>query len=90
MRDTSTWGTRPFAEIYAASNALRSLIRQEGTPGVQSAWDEVEPFFDIILARPARAPVPIDGTAPRFDWLNDAHAQALEAMAQEGANHGRH
>ncbi len=85
----TTWGARPFAELYAASNALRTLIRQEGSPRIQSAWDEVEPFFDIILARPAPA-APVDGTAPRFDWLNQAHAQVLEAMAQEGADHGQH
>ncbi|WP_157971229.1 hypothetical protein [Pseudogemmobacter bohemicus] len=89
-RDTPpSWGTRPFAELYTAANALRTLIRQEGSPLIQSAWDEVEPFFDVILARPAPA-APIDGTAPRFDWLNEAHAQALDAMAQEGADHGQH
>ncbi len=85
QQSPATWGDRPFSELYAAANALRIAIRQEGSPQIQSAWDEVEPFFDIILARPKPQPGgdgTREGAGPGFDRLNDAHARALDELGQ--------
>ena len=36
--------------IYNKINRLRKAIREEGSPKVQAAWDEVEPHVSVFFA----------------------------------------
>ena len=35
--------------IYNKINRLRRAIREEGSPKVQAAWDEIEPNFSTFI-----------------------------------------
>jgi hypothetical protein len=35
--------------IYNYLNRLRKVIRQEGTPAIQEAWDKLEPHVSLFL-----------------------------------------
>lgn len=35
--------------IYNYIDRLRKLIRQEGSPAIQEAWDKLEPHVSIFL-----------------------------------------
>lgn len=36
--------------MFNQINALRKLIRGEGTPAIQEAWDKVEEHIDFVYA----------------------------------------
>ena len=40
------YGRRKVTRMYAEIERLRQLIRAEGTPAVQDAWDAVEEHID--------------------------------------------
>lgn len=46
---TERYGQTRISKIYAAFNELRRVIRKEGTPDIQDAWDRVEPCLDIVF-----------------------------------------
>lgn len=35
--------------IYNKIERLRRAIRREGTPAIQDAWDEIEPYVGIFI-----------------------------------------
>ena len=35
--------------IYNKINRLRRIIREEGSPRVQDAWDEIEPYVSMFI-----------------------------------------
>jgi hypothetical protein len=35
--------------IYNYIDRMRKIVRQEGTPAVQEAWDKLEPHVSIFL-----------------------------------------
>lgn len=45
------YGNRNIAKMYRQVDALRHLIRAEGTPAVQEAWDAVEEHIDFVYQR---------------------------------------
>jgi hypothetical protein len=45
------YGKRNVAKMYAQINELRRLIRAEGSPAIQSAWDAVEEHIDYVYRR---------------------------------------
>lgn len=38
-----------IVRVYNLLNRLRKAIRAEGTPRIQSAWDDLEPHVSIFL-----------------------------------------
>lgn len=40
------YGRRNVSKMLAQINNLRRLIRAEGSPAIQGAWDEVEEHID--------------------------------------------
>lgn len=49
--DSPRFGNRKVQKMYAEINTLRALIRSEGTPGIQDAWDKVEQHIDFAYGR---------------------------------------
>lgn len=45
---TAKYGNRNVPKMYGQINTLRALIRSEGSPAIQEAWDEIEPHIDFI------------------------------------------
>ncbi len=45
----SRYGRAKLSKLRAAVQALRGVIRAEGTPAIQDAWDRVEPGGDRIF-----------------------------------------
>lgn len=43
------YGNVKILKLRRAVNELRTLIRREGTPDIQSAWDRCEPWLDRIF-----------------------------------------
>lgn len=50
---TQRYGNRKVTKMYAQINALRKVIRSEGTPEIQDAWDAVEEHVDFVYSRNA-------------------------------------
>lgn len=44
------YGNRRVVKMFNQINALRKLIRSEGTPSIQEAWDKVEEHIDSAYA----------------------------------------
>ena len=44
----SRYGNRKIVKMYAEIQALRTVIRAEGTPAIQDAWDQVEEHIDYV------------------------------------------
>ena len=42
------YGNRTIVKMFNQINALRKVIRSEGTPMIQEAWDKVEEHIDFI------------------------------------------
>jgi exodeoxyribonuclease VIII len=49
----SSYGNVPATEIIKQIEKLRQLIRKEGSPAIQNAWDEFEPRVDFLFQRSA-------------------------------------
>lgn len=47
---TEKYGNRRVVKTFNQINALRKLIRSEGTPPIQEAWDKVEEHIDFAYA----------------------------------------
>ena len=47
---TERYGNRRVVKMFNQINALRKLIRSEGTPSIQEAWDEVEEHIDFAYS----------------------------------------
>jgi hypothetical protein len=47
---TDRYGNRRVVKMFNQINALRKLIRSEGTPSIQEAWDKVEEHIDFAYA----------------------------------------
>ena len=47
---TERYGNRRVVKMFNQINTLRSLIRSEGTPSIQEAWDKVEEHIDFVYA----------------------------------------
>ena len=45
------YGQRKVTKMYAEVQALREIIRAEGTPAIQEAWDKVEEHIDYAYRR---------------------------------------
>ena len=43
---TQRYGNRRVPRMYAKVEELRQIIRKEGTPAIQEAWDQIEPIID--------------------------------------------
>lgn len=48
---TNPWGHLRVVKLINKINRLRRIIREEGSPRLQAAWDEVEPMLDYFLQR---------------------------------------
>jgi hypothetical protein len=51
MPNDETYGTRSVPVMIAQMNELRRLIRAEGTPAIQDAWDQVEEHIDFAYRK---------------------------------------
>lgn len=49
---TPRYGNRRVPKMYAEINRLRALIRAEGTPAIQEAWDGIEEWVDYLFQQP--------------------------------------
>jgi len=47
---TERYGNRRVVKMFNQINTLRQLIRSEGTPSIQEAWDKVEEHIDFAYA----------------------------------------
>ena len=47
---TEKYGNRRVVKMFNQINALRKLIRSEGTPAIQEAWDKVEEHIGFAYA----------------------------------------
>lgn len=47
---TERYGNRRVVKMFNQINALRKLIRSEGTPSIQEAWDKVEEHIDFAYS----------------------------------------
>jgi hypothetical protein len=47
---TERYGNRRVVKMFNQINTLRKLIRSEGTPSIQEAWDKVEEHIDFAYA----------------------------------------
>lgn len=45
------YGNRSVVKMYNKINNLRKLIRAEGSPAIQEAWEQVEQFIDIVFTK---------------------------------------
>lgn len=45
------YGRTRIRRILTRIDALRKAIRSEGTPAIQDAWDELEPFVHVLCER---------------------------------------
>lgn len=47
------WGQRNVAKMIRQVEALRRVIREQGTPEIQDAWDKVEEHIDYAYRKDA-------------------------------------
>jgi len=47
---TERYGNLRVVKMFNQINDLRKLIRSEGTPSIQEAWDKVEEHIDFVYA----------------------------------------
>lgn len=48
---TARYGQRKVTKMYAEVQALNKIIRAEGTPAIQEAWDKVVQHIDYAYRR---------------------------------------
>lgn len=46
-----TYGRRRVPRMIQKVNRLREVIRNQGTPDIQSAWDDVEQIIDFAFGK---------------------------------------
>lgn len=49
--NSNKYGNRKITKMYQQWNDLRGLIRQEGSPAIQEAWDKVEEHIDFVFKK---------------------------------------
>ncbi|CAB4121839.1 hypothetical protein UFOVP16_13 [uncultured Caudovirales phage] len=65
MTAPDTYGMRNVPDMIRQMEDLRRIIRAQGTPAVQEAWDKVEEHIDYAYrAMPARPAAPQDPRVP--------------------------
>lgn len=45
------YGQRNIVKMWNQWNTLRRLIRAEGSPAIQEAWDQVESWVDFVFGK---------------------------------------
>ena len=50
---TAKYGSRNVPKMIRQIEDLRQVIRSEGTPAIQNAWDKVEEHIDYAYRRDA-------------------------------------